>query len=113
MKIESAIAERAKERQESGRGADGSGGRGKRKNLSQKSVKGIDTQKEAAALAGVSHDTYHKGKTVLQSEDVDEVTTLLLRSISASYTMWSQNAVEFFFEKGFDGFAGIAYFVSR
>jgi hypothetical protein len=30
---------------------------GTRTDLSQKSVKGIDTQKEAAALAGVSHDT--------------------------------------------------------
>ena len=45
-------ASRAKERQESGKGADGSGGRGKRKNLCQKSDKGFDTKKEAAALAG-------------------------------------------------------------
>lgn len=59
------IAARAKERQESGKGADGSGGRGKRKNLCQKSDKGFDTKKEAAALAGVSHDTYHKGKVAL------------------------------------------------
>jgi|GEM_PF-3701104 len=108
MKIEGAIAERAKanQQQSEGRGAKGSQ---KSANL----IKPIDTRAEAARMAGVSHDTYHKGKTVLQSEDVDEVTTLLLRSISASYTMWSQNAVEFFFEKGFDGFAGIAYFVSR
>jgi len=63
--MEPLIAARAKERQESGRGADGSGGRGKRKNLCQKSDKGFDTKKEAAALAGVSHDTFHKGKVAL------------------------------------------------
>jgi len=35
-------------------------------------VKVIDTQKEAAALAGVSHDTFHKGETILKSDKVDQ-----------------------------------------
>ncbi len=78
-KIKPLIAARAKERQESGKGADGSGGRGKRKNLCQKSDKGFDTKKEAAALAGVSHDTFHKGETILKSDKVDQETKDKLR----------------------------------
>lgn len=67
-KIKPLIAVRAKERQkEHGGTAPGRG-----KTLSQKSVKVIDTQKEAAALAGVSHDTFHKGETILKSDKVDQ-----------------------------------------
>lgn len=55
------IAARAKERQkEHGGTAPGRG-----KTLCQKSDKVFDTKKEAAALAGVSHDTFHKGKVAL------------------------------------------------
>ena len=62
--MEPLIAARAKENQkEHGGTAPGRG-----KTLCQKSDRvnsPIDTQKEAAALAGVSHDTFHKGKVAL------------------------------------------------
>ncbi len=57
MKIKPLIAVRAKERQKAG-GQSGEVGR-------QKSDKPLDTKKEAAKLAGVSHDTFHKGKVAL------------------------------------------------
>lgn len=65
MKIEGAIAERAKANQQVRKGKQPGA-------TCQKSDNLIDTKKEAARMAGVSHDTYHKAKTVLQSEDVDE-----------------------------------------
>lgn len=52
LKLEPLIAEKAKEQQ------------GARTDISQKSVKSHDTQKELAAIAGVSHDTIHKVKTI-------------------------------------------------
>ncbi len=55
------IAARAKERQKAQGHRGAEGGRGKKKTLPQKSAKGFDTREEAAALAGVSHDTFHKG----------------------------------------------------
>lgn len=75
--MEPLIAARAKERQESGRGADGSGGRGKRKNLCQKSDKGFDTKKEAAALAGVSHP----GATSQKSANLSKRKNLSQKSV--------------------------------
>ena len=45
MKLKSVIAEQANEHQ------------GERTDISQKSVESIDTQKELAKIAGVSHDT--------------------------------------------------------
>ena len=48
LRLKPVIAERAKEQQ------------GTRTDISQKSVKSIDTQKELAAAAGVSHDTIAK-----------------------------------------------------
>lgn len=48
LRLKPVFAEKAKEQQ------------GERTDISQKSVKGIDTQKELAKVAGVSHDTIHK-----------------------------------------------------
>ena len=55
--MEPLIAARAKENQKAG-GQSREVGR-------QKSDKPLDTKKEAAKLAGVSHDTFHKGKVAL------------------------------------------------
>ena len=58
LKLKPMIAKKAKEQQI-------------RKSVSQKSVeqKPIDTQKELAKLAGVSHDTIHKVETIEKSND--------------------------------------------
>jgi len=70
-------ASRAKERQESGKGADGSGGRGKRKNLCQKSDKGFDTKKEAAARAEASYEANvgRPKKSCQKSDKISRVDT--------------------------------------
>jgi len=70
-RLEPLIAARAKEKQKAG-GGSGPSGR-------QKSDKPTDTKKEAAALAGVSHDTFHKGETILKSDKVDQETKDKLR----------------------------------
>ena len=57
LKMKPLIAEKAKEQQ------------GTRTDISQKSVKSRDTQKELAAIAGVSHDTIHKVETIQNSGD--------------------------------------------
>ena len=53
----------------------------------QKSAKPIDTRDELAKLAGVSHDTYNKGRTILKSDN-EEVKQKVLTgemSINAGY----------------------------
>ena len=55
--MEPLIAARAKEKQKAG-GGSGPSGR-------QKSAQPSKTREEAAKLAGVSHDTFHKGKVAL------------------------------------------------
>ena len=55
--MEPLIAARAKEKQKAG-GGSGPSGR-------QKSAQPSKTREEAAALAGVSHDTFRKGKVAL------------------------------------------------
>ena len=55
--IKPLIAARAKEKQKAG-GGSGPSGR-------QKSAQPSKTREEAAALAGVSHDTFRKGKVAL------------------------------------------------
>ena len=57
LKLEPIIAEKAKEQQ------------GARTDICQKSDKSIDTKKELAKIAGVSHDTIHKVKTIQNSGD--------------------------------------------
>jgi len=69
--MEPLIAARAKENQKAG-GQSREVGR-------QKSDKPLDTKKEAAKLAGVSHDTFHKGETILKSDKVDQETKDKLR----------------------------------
>lgn len=54
LKLKPVIAEKAKEQQ------------GTRTDISQKSVKSHDTQKELAKVAGVSHDTIHKVEPIRQ-----------------------------------------------
>ena len=64
LKLKPAIAEKAKENQ------------GSRTDICQKSDKSIDTKKELAKVAGVSHDTIHKVETIQNSGDqrlIDEV----------------------------------------
>ena len=55
--IKPLIAARAKEKQKAG-GGSGPSGR-------QKSAQPSKTREEAAALAGVNHNTFHKGKVAL------------------------------------------------
>ena len=57
LKLKPLIAEKAKEQQ------------GARTDISQKSVKSCDTQKEVAKVAGVSHDTIHKVEVIENSGD--------------------------------------------
>jgi protein gp37 len=60
----------AKERQRAGKGADGSGGRGKKKNLRPKSAPGIDKGKvtdELAAEARVAGSTMRQAKAVAEA----------------------------------------------
>jgi len=57
LKLKPAIAEKAKENQ------------GSRTDICQKSDKSIDTKKELAKVAGVSHDTIHKVETIQNSGD--------------------------------------------
>lgn len=57
LKLKPIIAEKAKANQ------------GTRTDISQKSVKSHDTQKELAKTAGVSHDTIHKVETIQNSGD--------------------------------------------
>ena len=64
MKLEPLLRKRAKGKQSAGGGDKKSS---KRKSVSQKSVKPLDTQKELAAIAHVSHDTIAKGKIILAS----------------------------------------------
>ena len=62
LKLKPVIAEKAKEQQV-------------RKSVSQKSVeqKPIDTQKELAKVAGVSHDTIHKVETMTEEEFIADL----------------------------------------
>ncbi len=60
LKLKPMIAEKAKEQQ------------GTRTDICQKSDKSIDTKKELAKVAGVSHDTIHK-VDVIENSDNDEV----------------------------------------
>ena len=55
LKLKPVIAKKAKEQQ------------GTRTDISQKSVKSHDTQKELAKVAGVSHDTIHKVEAIQKS----------------------------------------------
>lgn len=57
LKMKPLIANKAKENQ------------GTRTDISQKSVKSHDTQKELASIAGVSHDTIHKVEAIKNSGD--------------------------------------------
>ena len=57
LKLKPIIAEKAKESQ------------GTRTDICQKSDKSIDTKKELAKVAGVSHDTIHKVETIQNSGD--------------------------------------------
>ena len=54
---------------------------------SAETVKPIDTRNELAKLAGVSHDTYDKGRTILKSnnEEVKEKVLSGNMSINAGY----------------------------
>lgn len=52
LKLKPMIAEKAKEKQ------------GQRNDICQKSDRSIDTKKELAKVAGVSHDTIHKVETI-------------------------------------------------
>ena len=64
LKLKPIIAEKAKESQ------------GTRTDICQKSDKSIDTKKELAKVAGVSHDTIHKVETIQNSGDqklIDDV----------------------------------------
>ena len=74
-------AEQARLRQLSGKGDDGSGGRGRRKNLPQNSAEGsrhdAETRVRTARLAGVSHDTVAKAEKII--EKADEATKERLR----------------------------------
>ena len=57
LKLKPMLSEKAKEQQ------------GSRTDISQKSVKSCDTQKELAKVAGVSHDTIHKVEAIQKSGD--------------------------------------------
>lgn len=57
LKLKPMLSEKAKEQQ------------GSRTDISQKSVKSCDTQKELAKVAGVSHDTIHKVEAIQNSGD--------------------------------------------
>ena len=57
LKLKPIIAEKAKANQ------------GTRTDICQKSDKSIDTKKELAKTAGVSHDTIHKVETIQNSGD--------------------------------------------
>lgn len=76
LKLKPVIAEKAKEQQV-------------RKSVSQKSVeqKPIDTQKELAKVAGVSHDTIHKVETIEKSdnEEVKQAVRNKEMSINKAY----------------------------
>jgi hypothetical protein len=56
---------------------------------SAESVKPIDTRDEMAKLAGVSHDTYNKGRTILKSDNEDVKKKVLSgeMSINAGYNV--------------------------
>lgn len=75
LKLKPLIAEQAKENQ------------GRRTDISQKSVKSHDTQKELAKVAGVSHDTIHKVEKI--EEKASDRTKQLVRegklSINQAY----------------------------
>ena len=76
LKLKPVIAEKAKERQ------------GARTDICQKSDKSIDTKKELAKVAGVSHDTIHKVEKI-QKEAPEKTKEALRRgelSINAVYS---------------------------
>ena len=67
LELESTIAERAKANQSAGGGDQKSGCQ-----ISDKAISPIDTKREIAAIAGVSHDTVAKVKTI-KAKASDEV----------------------------------------
>lgn len=75
LKLKPVIAEKAKVQQ------------GARTDISQKSVKSCDTQKELAKVAGVSHDTIHKVETIEKSdnEEVKQAVRNKEMSINKAY----------------------------
>jgi len=67
--LEPLIAAKAKEKQDEGRkmGGKTSGrGREKKDSMAQNSAESYDTRAEIAKMANVSHDTYYKGKEIIE-----------------------------------------------
>lgn len=78
---EGIVAGQARVNELSGKGADGSGGRGRKKNPSAKLPKGLDTRKECAKAAGVGERTYDAGKLILEAARNGEVTEEVVEEV--------------------------------
>ena len=72
-KKEAILKPLAEERETRGKGDDGSGGRGNKKNPSAELPKGLDTRKESAKTAGVGERTYDAGKLILDAKEKGEI----------------------------------------
>jgi DNA-binding XRE family transcriptional regulator len=83
LRLEEHVAARAKANEKAG-GGSGPSGR-------QKSDNPVDTKKELAQIAGVSHDTIHKTKVVLAKAD-DETKAKLRRGCSSAKLLFSSHS---------------------
>jgi len=72
-KREAIVKPLADAKMKSGKGSDGSGGRGKKKNPSAKLRQGLKTSKELAKTAGVGERTYDAGKLILDAAAKGEI----------------------------------------
>lgn len=72
-KREDVLKPLAEHREKRGKGDDGSGGRGKKKNPSAKLPEGLDRRKESAKTAGVGERTYDAGKLILEAAEKGEI----------------------------------------
>ncbi len=66
-KREDVLKPLAEHREKRGKGDDGSGGRGNKKNPSAELRQGFKTSKESAKTAGVGERTYDAGKLILEA----------------------------------------------
>ena len=84
LKLKPLIAEKAKENQ------------GTRTDICQKSDKSVDTKKELATIAGVSHDTIHKVETIEKKapEKLKEQVRTGEKTINAAYNEVKQKEVK-------------------